>query len=401
MKQLNWYQIFGNTKQIPDGRTVTPTDDIQIWLNCADIWDKAYTTLAEVLADTDTLTALINSNNAVDYMVRSTTWAVATALVPTMTSDTTPEGVASATNVYSSTYPAWKAFDGNDDPTTSRWASTSAAAANSTWLRYQFSSPQKPDYAEVFIYDNVSTTYKIQYSNNGVDWTDATSNLTVQQGQKVKVPLTVPDNISYIQILFTGKSQSGSYSVMTFQTYNSSVCDCSTAMSYIGLNNYAANTLLDDATWCEAICNSEYFESVLNTKNPDMTSNTAPSGTCSANGNYGDYYPWKAFDGNDSTAWASPSTASLSDWIKYGFADDGIVVKRLRIYSNRYQTYKIQASNDNANWTDLYSGSVGDVTTYINNDTRYKYLKFTPTSLMGGANSGVVFTFKAYGREDV
>lgn len=241
---------------IPDGSTVLPTDDVQILLNCADIWDKAYTTIAQLLADTTSLMTVISDNNAIDYLVRSTTFA-------------------------------------------------------------------------------------------------------------------------------------------------SSVTADSSAMTYIGLNNYASNTLLADSTWGNAICNSAYFESVLNTKNPNMTSNTVPSGVASANGNYTDYYPWKALDGNDNTAWASPSTASLSDWLKYEFADDGIVVKRLRIYSNRYQTYKIQASNDNANWTDLYSGSVGDVTTYINNDTRYKYLKFTPTSLMGGANSGVVYTFKVYGREDL
>ena len=61
---------------VPVGSTVLPTDDIQIWLNCAGIYDKtSYTTLADVLADHDTLATLISNNNAVDYMVRSTTWA--------------------------------------------------------------------------------------------------------------------------------------------------------------------------------------------------------------------------------------------------------------------------------------------------------------------------------------
>lgn len=60
---------------IPEGSTVTPTDDIQTWLHCANIWDKTYTTISQVLADTTTLLALISSNNAVDYMSRSSTWA--------------------------------------------------------------------------------------------------------------------------------------------------------------------------------------------------------------------------------------------------------------------------------------------------------------------------------------
>ena len=60
---------------IPDGSTVTPTDVVQTWLKCAAINDKNYTTLAEVLDDTDTFTALLQDSNASDYMARSTTWS--------------------------------------------------------------------------------------------------------------------------------------------------------------------------------------------------------------------------------------------------------------------------------------------------------------------------------------
>lgn len=154
----------------PEGSTVTPTDDVQIWLHCADIWDKNYTTVAQVLADSTTLLALISSNNAVDYMVRSTTFAsdicadstamtdigannycadtlladstwltaicnstyfesVLNVKVPTMTSDTTPYGQLSASSYWnndSATYAAYKSFDGNDND---NWASN----ANPTW----------------------------------------------------------------------------------------------------------------------------------------------------------------------------------------------------------------------------------------------------------------------------
>ena len=61
---------------IPNGSTVTPTDDIQTWLKCAGITDKTtYTTLSDVLSDTDTLIALCADSNACDYMARSTNWA--------------------------------------------------------------------------------------------------------------------------------------------------------------------------------------------------------------------------------------------------------------------------------------------------------------------------------------
>ena len=64
--------IFGD---IPDGATVTPIDDVQTWLHCADVWNKSYTTISEVVADTTTLNTLIANENANDYLVRSTTFA--------------------------------------------------------------------------------------------------------------------------------------------------------------------------------------------------------------------------------------------------------------------------------------------------------------------------------------
>lgn len=59
----------------PNGATVTPTDDVQTWLHCANIWDKTdLTTIDDVIADTTTLNILISDNNASDYLARSTTW---------------------------------------------------------------------------------------------------------------------------------------------------------------------------------------------------------------------------------------------------------------------------------------------------------------------------------------
>lgn len=62
---------------IPEGSTVTPTNDIQTWLHCGNIWGKTYTTISQILADASTLQTLIASANAVDYMARSTSWSSA------------------------------------------------------------------------------------------------------------------------------------------------------------------------------------------------------------------------------------------------------------------------------------------------------------------------------------
>ena len=162
---------------IPDGSTATPTDVIQTWLACADIRDKSYTTLNEVLADSTTLSALISDNNAVDYLVRSTTWAsgitadsnamsyiglnnyasntlladstwlsaigdstyfesVLNVKIPTMTSNTAPSGVASGDSLYpdmSNDY--YYAFNGNLGVS---WNSANTAFPH--WLQYEFTS---------------------------------------------------------------------------------------------------------------------------------------------------------------------------------------------------------------------------------------------------------------------
>ena len=198
---------------IPNGATVTPTDDIQTWLNCANIWDKAYTTISQVLNDGTTVTALIASTNAVDYMARSTTWAssvcanssamtkigannycsnkllansswstaicnstyfksVLNTKVPTMTSNTTPSGTASATDHYS-TNDAYLAFDNN---ASTSWlsASTSATSTDKS-LMYDFGSQVLIKKAVISPLYDVNGAHVKDYSIDGYDGSSWTS----------------------------------------------------------------------------------------------------------------------------------------------------------------------------------------------------------------------------------
>lgn len=143
----------------PNGATVTPTDNVQTWLHCANIWDKTdLTTIDDVIADTTTLNILISDNNASDYLARSTTWTnnicsnesamtyiglndycankllgdstwlkaicnsthfekVLTVKIPTMTSNTSPSGEAFGSPYYNnmSEYTWYKAMDKNNN----------------------------------------------------------------------------------------------------------------------------------------------------------------------------------------------------------------------------------------------------------------------------------------------
>lgn len=220
----------------PEGATVLPINDVQIWLHCANIFDKNYTTISEVLADNTSLITLISSNNAVDYMVRSTGFAT-------------------------------------------------------------------------------------------------------------------------------------------------EVCANQTAMGYIGNNDYCADTLLADATWCEAICNSDYFESVLTTKVPTMTSNTVPSGKCYCDGYSAynaNYAPWKAFDGISTTGWMW-NTGGVNHYIGYQFANP-IKIYKAYIKGNTVDstTVTIKATNDNIS-TDEHSA--------ITNSPTWQTIKsVSGISTLNGAN---------------
>lgn len=406
MKQLNWYQIFGNTHKIPDGRTVEPTDDIQIWLHCANIWNKTYTTLAEVLTDTDTLLALITSNNAVDYMVRSTTWAVATAFVPNMTGYTTPEGEV----LYSSEYPgipAWQLFDGDK---TTRWVSYAAT----DYAGYKFTS--KKIVSSLWYYQVASNAtelgrlpknFTLQGSNDGSTWTDIQSYVGLQQ-QNNKFSTANTTEYQYYRINITSNYGQSVIQINELQFYSASVTDNATAMTYIGQNNYCANTLLADAAWCNAICNSTYFESVLNAKVPTMTSNTTPEGEVIRSSAWSSAFEgYCAFDNNASTLWQTVNGGNVGQYIGYKFVSANkifLVKGREDTTSPRIAKYKIQGSNDGFvsdthDLTEEIANPTRDIACTIIPDASYSAYRLYITAV--NANSPTAQSLQFYGRKDV
>lgn len=229
-----------STQMIPTGSTVTPVNDIQIWLKCGGIFDKTYTTISQVLADTTTLLALISDSNAVDYMVRSTnfassvcgnstamtyignnnycadtlladsTWCTAICnstyfesvlkvKVPTMTSNTTPSGECSG--VYTSTmqdFQPWCAFDGND----STYVRSNDYHGNDFSVTYKFENPVRVLRAYVYAnYPNYQiTSYKIQASNNiNSGWVDLTDAIT-NNYSGVSTVLNNPNSYLYYRV---------------------------------------------------------------------------------------------------------------------------------------------------------------------------------------------------------
>jgi hypothetical protein len=202
--------------------------------------------------------------------------------------------------------------------------------------------------------------------------------------------------------------------VVRSTSWVSDVCGNSTAMSYIGLNNYSANTLIADSTWRTAICNSTYFESVLNVKVPTMTSNTTPSGECFADSEYSSgalsFNAYKAFDNNDSNTsiWASAKAKNSTDvYVGYRFTNAVKIVKISTFWLNWTNTqYKIQGSSDGSNYVDI--NTFTDTTSatinnhILNNTNNYQYYRMYCISQTGDNSlGGNIKTLQLYGRADV
>ena len=205
-------------------------------------------------------------------------------------------------------------------------------------------------------------------------------------------------------------------------TFATDICNNESAMTYIGLNDYCANTLLSNSTWSEAICNAkdssgnDLFEKVLNVKVPTLISNTSSDGGEAFCSDYyvpGNRYPWKAFDDKDATSWCNAGGAT--GYIGYKFPKK-VCVNKLRLVScdeagNDIYTIKdfdIYGSDDGTNWgTPIYSGTKTSSTKLskqdfnINNNKSYLYYKVQAKSTYSSLNDYVTIgTVQFYGREE-
>ena len=381
---------------IPDGSTVLPTDDIEILLNCANIWDSPITTLSELLADSTTLETVINDNNAIDYLARSTSFAgYGNVTVPTMTDNTHPSGEALCEQTLgSSSYPYY-AFDNN--------SSTAVIGNNSIAhdVAYKFPIPTIINSMNYHI--NYYVRIKIQYSDNGTTWTDASNEVTLTSSANQTGSVTSTETSAHLYWRFYGTQQSaGSGHIYTIQFYGiqAGITTDSGAMQLIGADNYASNTLLDDSTWRNAICNSEYFESILNVKVPVMTSNTTPEGVCIGDATNGTYN-YQAFDGNDTSR--TYTTNQIGKTIGYQFIS-GCKVKK--VFFKPYwsgDTYNVEGSNDGNTWNNIGSiiGNVSGSTAVVNATIDYTYYRFNQATKISSNNLQEFLTAQFYGRKDV
>ena len=95
-----------------------------------------------------------------------------------------------------------------------------------------------------------------------------------------------------------------------------------------------------------------------------MTSGSSDEWEISASGNYGTFYPWKAFDGKTTpTNLCWKGNNSSLGWIQWQNKQKQVLVQRLKIIGadttdlNPVLSFTLQGSDDGSTWSDIYTAS--------------------------------------------
>ena len=224
--------------------------------------------------------------------------------VPVMTSDTTPSGKAEASTVYSGSYEAWRAFDG-DDQSASGWthwiSEYSPDFSDPQWLSYTFVAPKY--ITRYYILPQYNSLKDRSPKNWQLQGWDGSSWVTLDTRNNIRIDIEWNANGLYFQV-----ANPGAY--YKYRLYVTAV----NGSDVVSIRKLKLLAPLDSI--------------------PVMTSNTLPLGTASASTVYSSsYQAWKAFDGDDESAagwthWISAYNQDFSDpqWLSYDFGSSRTII---------------------------------------------------------------------------
>ena len=163
------------------------------------------------LNQTDTVTASTDGKTVVGKWVTKTVRKYDVDLIPNMTSDTEPRGVASASMVSGESY-AYKAFDGDSETI------AYGGYPSIPWsVQYEFETEvtiKKVNYiiSNHNYYAGNTIAYQIQISQDGTNWETIHTGSTSNGGQSpysTEFTLTEPKNAKYIRLYQTSNTGTG------------------------------------------------------------------------------------------------------------------------------------------------------------------------------------------------
>lgn len=183
--------------------------------------------------------------------------------------------------------------------------------------------------------------------------------------------------------------------------------------TYLGLcDDVTVNKFLDDSTWCDAICNSAYFEKVLTIHVPTMTSNTTPSGEAFASTSYSGYHPYFAFNKvytGDRNRWGAGTGKIANSYIGYAFPE-AVRIRKVVIHNDvqvpaqGVKTFTLQGSSNNSTIdfeTEVLTIEQSAVASYILNTSetdKYRYWRLLTKTNYGNTTTVSLHDIDFFGR---
>ena len=248
-------------------------------------------------------------------------WSNVKALVPTMTSNTTPYGEAKCSNYYEVKYDAYRVFGGNQNVDTEFSWITAGNVNSNQWVQYKFVSPAivtKVKFRTSWQNQGIPKNIKIQASNNGSTFDTIYEVLNTKDTVKTDVEFEFNNDKPYLYWRFY-------------------IVD-----SYAGDYNRTG------------LASLQFYGSQLVALIPTMTSNTDSRGVVSASSIYhNNYDSWKAFDGDLKTGWVAGS-GKTDNHVQYTFNSPvtAKIIEINTIYTTNHSTHTmiLYVMNENDEW---------------------------------------------------
>jgi len=291
--------------------------------------------------------------------------------------DQTPAGQVTADSILSNSYLPEFAFDDNSS---TMWYTANVVFPH--WLKYDFGLASKTiTKATITPYSGYLKDFKIQGSNNDSDWTDLYTGTHANDGRKETYSFANSTAYRYYRIYITTNYAGGNYAIIyeaellatapgTEDPNSRKIITKATITPYTNyVKDFKIQGSNDKATWTDLYTGTHANDGLK--EYYSFANSTA-------------YRYYRIYISNN---WPANNYAGIYEAELIGARDNNDVGNNKKIvtratitpYTNYVKDFKIQGSNDNFTWTDLYTGTHandGNKETYsFANSTAYRYYR--------------------------
>jgi F5/8 type C domain len=417
------FDSVGRKVKIANGQTqaevVTTAEDTTVvprMITVSQAFNEVLTGEKSVDLSTGTHTNTVNNLGKIELAVAETDMGgVSGDITPKMTSNTTPAPyVVSASSIYNSSWPEWKAFNKSNVDTYDRWASANNGLP--AWLKLDFGAGNKKIIVKYAITTILSSdtsqspkSFTFEGSNDDMNWTildTRTNEINWSSGERREYSFENNTPYRYYRVYITATNGANLTTIAELE-----MMEKTSRNLYFSSGVYESPILdlgdnFKDIVKIDQIFNTnvvQYSSDLV----PNMSSDTSGSITISSDSAYdATTLAWKVFDDSTGSWWTSSSTgvSPVSPrWLKIDFGVGN--TKKVRKYTIQAginpstwgpRDWILQGSNDDINWTNLHE--VNMEPTWVSSEKReyivdnpgdYRYYRLFITETVNTSGTAV------------